>query len=109
MVDFATHARPLIGAGIKVAAGSVDSVDDTSTLKQGLHVGFPMFAELNAEAVSQATGAFMQSGERTFLHATSFLVRPDGLIDSALYSTGPIGRLTPGDVLRKVAFAQAQG
>ena len=110
MVDFATTALPLIEAGIKVVAGSVDSVEETATLKQGLHVGFPMYAGLDVHAVHESTGAFIQDDEqRTILHATSFLVTPDGLVSDALYSTGPIGRMTPADVLRKVAFVKRMG
>ncbi len=108
MVDFATHARPLIGAEIKVVAASVDSVEQTAELKAGLRVGFPMYAEVDAHAVAESTGAFIQTGDRTFIHATGFLVRPDGRIATAVYATGPVGRLTPSDVLRIVAFLRAQ-
>lgn len=104
MVDFAVHAGPFIDAGIKVIAASVDSVEATTRLKEGLHVGFPMFAELDAAAVSQATGAFMQSGDRTFLHATGFLLNPEGKVARAVYSTGPIGRYTSSEILRTVLF-----
>lgn len=109
MVDFATHARPFIDAGIKVVFASVDSIDKTATLKQGLHVGFPMLAEVDAEATAAALGSFVQTGERTFLHATGFLLKPDGTIDTAVYATGPIGRLNPSEVLRMVAFRKSQG
>ena len=109
MVDFATHGGPFIEAGIKVAAASVDSVEETAALRDGLRVGFPMYAEMDATAVADATGALMQTGDRTFLHATGFLLAPDGTISNALYSSGPIGRLTPSDVLRKVVFEKNKG
>lgn len=108
MVDFATHANPLIQAEIKVIAGSVDSVEQTAELKAGLHVGFPMYAELDAHAIAESTGAFIQTGDRTFLHSTGFLVRPDGKLATGVYATGPVGRLTPSDVLRIVAFLRKQ-
>lgn len=108
MVDFATAAGPLIASEIKVVAASVDSVEQTADLRAGLRVGFPMYAELDAHAVAEATGAFIQTGDRTFLHATGFLLRPDGAIHTAVYATGPVGRLTPADVLASVAFARRQ-
>ncbi len=40
----------------------------------------------------------------TFLHATGFLLHPDGHVVNAVYSTGPIGRFTANDVLKKVVF-----
>jgi alkyl hydroperoxide reductase subunit AhpC len=108
LVDFAVHAGPFIDADIKVAAASVDSIEQTVELKAGLRVGFPMYAELDAGAVAEATGAFMQSGERTFLHATGFVLRPDGTIANACYATGPIGRYNPTEILRSVLFARSQ-
>lgn len=105
MVDFAVHGGPFIDADIKVVAASVDSIEKTATLKQGLHIGYPMFAEVDAAAVAEATGAFMHSDEnRTFLHATGFLLTPDGAIARAVYSTGPIGRFTSSEILRTVLF-----
>ncbi len=31
---------------------------------------------------------------KKFLHATGFIVKPDGVVAPAVYSTGPIGRFT---------------
>lgn len=108
MVDFATFAGPFVNADIKVVAGSVDSIEDTAALKDGLRVGFPMYADVDAAAVAESTGAFIQTGDRTFLHATGFILTPEGTIAEAVYATGPIGRFTASDVLRKVLFARNQ-
>ena len=108
MVDFAVHGGLFIDAGIKVVAASVDSVEKTTALKEGLHVGYPMYAEVDAAAVCEATGAFMQTGDRTFMHATGFLVDPEGLVSRACYSTGPIGRFTSSELLRTVWFLNRQ-
>ena len=67
-----------------------------------------MYAEVDAAAVAESTGAFMQSGDRTFLHATGFILTPDGKVATAVYSTGPIGRLNPTEVLRSVLFARSR-
>ena len=67
-----------------------------------------MYAEVDAVAVGESTGAFVQSGERTFLQATGFVVNPEGKISTAVYATGPIGRLTPTEVLRMVLFVRNQ-
>lgn len=63
-----------------------------------------MYAEVDAAAVSSATGAHMHAGKKTYLHATGFLVDPEGTIINAVYSTGPIGRFTASEILRKVRF-----
>ena len=89
---------------IKVVGGSVDSVEATAALRSGLHVGFPMWGELDAPTVSADTGAPYQDGDRVFLHGTGWLLNPAGEIVQSLYSTGPIGRFTASDIIRKVTF-----
>ena len=108
MVDFATHALPLINLDIKVVAGSVDPVESVQSLKTDLRVGFPMWGELDAAAVNADTGAPYNQGDKTFLHGTAWLVNPDGEIAQSLYSTGPIGRFTASDIIRKVLFERAK-
>ena len=109
MVDLAVHAGPFIDAGIKVVAASVDSLERTSALKDGLRIGYPMYAEVDAYAVRDATGAFVHSDDdRTYLHATGFLLTPDGTISRAVYATGPIGRFTSSEILRTVLFERSR-
>ena len=108
MVDFATHGLPLKDIGVKVVGGSVDSVGSVANLRDGLHVGFPMWGELDAPTVSADTGAAYQDGEKVFLHGTGWLINPDGEIVQSLYATGPIGRFTASDIIRKVLFEKAR-
>ena len=58
-------------------------------------------------AVAESTGASMQTGDRTFLHATGFLINPEGKIATAVRASGPIGRVTPSEILRTVIFARS--
>ena len=95
---------PLMKAKIKVVAGSVDSLESVQQLRSGLHVGFPMWGELDAPTVSADTGAPYQQGDRVFLHGSGWLINPDGEVVQSLISTGPIGRFTASDILRKVLF-----
>ena len=93
---------------ISVVAASVDSVEQTAAMADGLKLGYvQMLAELDGAAVAEATGAYLQTGDRTFLHATGFLLNPDGEIANSVYSSGPIGRFTAGDILTKVIFEKA--
>lgn len=103
MVDFATSAGPLIELGIKVAAASVDPLEKVQKLREGLHVGFPMWGELDGPTVSADTGAPYRESDGV-LHGSGWLIKPDGTISQSLYSTGPIGRMTAIDVIRKVVF-----
>ncbi len=108
MVDFAVHGGPLINLGVKVAAASVDSIESVAALKAGLHVGYPMYAEIDHHKIAADTGAHKQTSGREIMHATGFLLEPDGTINTAVYSTGPIGRFTASEIIRKVTFEQAQ-
>lgn len=94
--------------GIQVMACSVDDQPQTETLAEGLHLDFvKLVHSVNPVDVASATGAYMQQGDRTFLHATGFLLNPAGEVVNSVYSSGPIGRFTPDEILKKVAFEQA--
>lgn len=95
--------------GVTVVAASVDSLDKTRDLATGLRIRYvQMLAELDGPAVAKSTGALLQDGDKPFLHATGFLLGPDGNIVNAVYSSGPIGRFTGSEVLRKTIFEQAK-
>ena len=85
-------------------AGSVDSLESVQALRSGLQVGFPMWGQLDALKVSADTGAPYQEGDRVFLHGSGWSINPEGQIAQSLISTGPIGRFTASDILRKVLF-----
>jgi alkyl hydroperoxide reductase subunit AhpC len=107
LVDFDTNALTFREAGIKVVAASLDSVELTESLAMGMRVGFvKCVGELDGPAVAEATGANLQTGDRVFLHATGLILDPDGNVAEAVYTTGPIGRFTASEVLRKVAFVK---
>ena len=109
MVDFETNGLLLKNLGVKVVAVTVDSVAETADLAAGLRLGYVQaLAEVDAHAVAASTGAYVQTGDRVFLHATGFLLDPSGTIVNSVYSSGPIGRFTADDILKKVAFEQAR-
>ena len=64
---------------------------------------FPVAYGLDARAFAAQTGAFFDD-VRGFIHATAFILRPDGKVDQAVYSTGPIGRFTAADALFMIDY-----
>ena len=94
-------------AGVRVVSLSVD--DEASTLeliaKHGLT--FPVGHSADAEALSAATGAFVDP-RGGFLQATGFIVDPTGTVLLSVYSSGAIGRLVAEDVIGFIAHARAQ-
>ena len=109
MVDFETNASLFRELGVRIVAASVDGPERTSALAEGLRLSFvQMVSSVDAEHIAAKTGASINRGERVFLHATAFLLDPDGKIVNSVYSSGPIGRFTANDVLKKVLFEQAR-
>jgi len=107
LVDFDTNAGLLQKLGVNVIAASVDPIDEVQRLNDGLRLRFvQLVGEIDGPAVADATGAALQTGDRTFLHATGFLLDPSGAVVNSVYSSGPIGRFTANDILKKVLFEQ---
>ena len=84
-------------------AASVDSEEDTKKLSLKESFSFPIAYGLTALDIAEKTGAYYND-ERGFLHATGFLLRPDGTVVTAVYASGPVGRLTPNDALRIIKY-----
>jgi peroxiredoxin len=109
LVDFDTNAMLLKKLGVTVVAASVDSVAETAALAEGLRLRYvTMLAELDGPAVAASTGAAIQTGDKTFLHATGFILDPEAQIVNSVYSSGPIGRFNANDAMKKVIFEQAR-
>jgi peroxiredoxin len=88
---------------IKIIGASVDSLEDAQQMIDRHKLTFQMAYGMNARDFAQRTGAFFDDG-KGFLHATGFILRPDGKIANAVYSTGPLGRLTAADSLALIEY-----
>jgi len=89
--------------GIRVVAASVDPLDRARETVEKQSLTYPVGYGLPVKETAATLGAFYEE-RRGVLHATGFVVRPDGTIAVAQYSTGPIGRLVWQDVLGVVQF-----
>lgn len=106
MVDFGDNAALLDSVGVNVVAVSVDDAETTASLRESLRLGaLPLLHGLDPE-VAEATLGVHLAPDRSFVHATGFLLRPDGTVYLSVYSTGALGRLTSLDVARVVDFHQ---
>jgi peroxiredoxin len=88
---------------IQVVALSVDDEAATLDLIGRHHLRFPVGYGADADAIAEATGAFVNLDPR-FLQATGFVLDTDGQIVVSVYSSGAIGRLMPQDVLGLVRY-----
>ena len=70
-------------------------------------INFPVSYGADSKALSELTGCFYEE-RRQILHSTGYVLKPDGTIAVAVYSTGPIGRLVWQDVLALVQHQKKQ-
>ncbi|GDY49024.1 peroxiredoxin family protein [Streptomyces antimycoticus] len=89
--------------GVKVIALSVDDEATTKALVAKLRLTFPVAHGADADAVSRATGAFVNA-DPPYLQSTGFVLDPSGEVVVSVYSSGAIGRLLPEDVAGLIRY-----
>ena len=90
---------------IQIVAASVDSLEKATETVQGLKLKFPVGYGLDAKEVSKLIGAYYEP-KSLYLHTTGFLLRPDGTVFNAVYSSLAIGRFGPQDVTSLVEIVR---
>jgi peroxiredoxin len=84
--------------GITTVALSADSRTAAQQTVQELRLPFPVGCEADVPSVAKALECYTDP-DATFFQSTGFVLDADGTIMLALYSSGPVGRLGPADVL----------
>ena len=100
--SFTRRDELLKAEGITTVALSADSRTTAQQTVQDLDVPFPVGCEADVPQVAKALECYTDP-DVTFFQSTGFVLHPDGAILLALYSSGPIGRLGPADVLSFVS------
>ena len=103
LADFQARINDFSGKGIKIIGASVDNMEDAQKMVERNKLTFSLAYGMVAKEFADMTGAFFDT-KKGFLHATAFIIKPDGTIGDAVYSTGPIGRLTAADTLMLIDF-----
>ena len=104
MAGFEQHKSELDGLGVKVVAASVDPVDKAKPVAD--EVSFPIGFGVT-RAMADQLGSWWEE-RRSIIQPSEFLVAADGKVRAATYSSGPIGRIHPADVVRLVNFYDKQ-
>ncbi len=64
------------------------------------HITFPVAYGLDAMQAARTLRCFYQDDpDGAFLQPAAFIIRPDGSIESATYSTSAVGRMTAKEAL----------
>ena len=98
-------ARPELDAlGIKVVAASVDPLDKAQEVAREL--SYPLGYGATRED-ADTIGAWWEE-RRGIIQPSEFIVDATGKVRSSTYSSAPIGRIDPADVVKLVTFYDKQ-
>jgi alkyl hydroperoxide reductase subunit AhpC len=98
-------ARPDLEAlGIKIVAASVDPIDKAKEVAAEL--SFPIGYGVT-RAMADRLGSWWED-RRSIIQPSEFIVDAAGKVRTSTYSSGPIGRMDPADVIRLVTFYDKQ-
>ena len=68
-------------------------------------VSFPVGYGLEPKEFASRFGAYYaDDDDEPYLHATGFLIAPEGVVDIVVYSSGAIGRFTADDSLQILGY-----
>jgi peroxiredoxin len=104
LAGFEQHKTELAELGVKVVAASVDPIDKAKIVAD--EVSFPIGYGVT-RAMADQLGSWWEE-RRSIIQPSEFLVAADGKVRAATYSSGPIGRVHPADVVRLVNFYDKQ-
>jgi peroxiredoxin len=102
-----SNLEKLKGLDASVIAASVDPEDKTRELAASLSLTYPLAWAVTRQT-ADAIGAWWES-TRNFVQPAEFIVGPDGKVVSSTYSSGPIGRVEPADMVSLIGFYEKRG
>jgi alkyl hydroperoxide reductase subunit AhpC len=104
LAGFEQHKKELDELGEKVVAASIDPIDNAKEV--AATVSFPIGYGVT-RAMADQLGSWWEE-RRSIIQPSEFLVAADGKVRASTYSSGPIGRVNPADVVRLVNFYDKQ-
>jgi len=100
LADFQQHKAEFDALNAEIVALSADPEQDAWGTVERLGLTSRVIYGLDPEATSRAIGCYTGTHEgRPHIQPAAFILRPDGRIANAVYSSGKVGRLTAGDAL----------
>lgn len=105
MAAFEEKKQELANLGVKVFAASVDSEEHTQEVAES-GISFPLGHGITREDAN-ALGSWWDE-KRNFVQPSEFVFRRNGQIIQSSYSSGPLARTLPEDVLALLGFLMAR-
>jgi peroxiredoxin len=104
LAGFEFWKTQIAAVGAKVFAASVDPIDKAKEVAAGL--SFPIGYGVTRAQADQL-GSWWED-RRGIVQPSEFILGADGKIMLSSYSSGPLARLEPMDVVRMINFYEAQ-
>jgi peroxiredoxin len=104
LAAFEKARQDLAAVGVKVVAASVDPLDKAKEV--AAQVSFPIAYGATRET-ADCIGAWWEE-RRSIIQPSEFVLAADGKVRSSTYSSGPIGRIEPADVVSLINFYEKQ-
>ncbi len=104
MGGFSEKLAALEDLGAKVIAASAESAEKAREV--AAQVAMPVGYGVTREQADQL-GAWWED-RRQIIQPSNFVLNSAGIVLSATYSTGPVGRLEPQDAIRFIQFQEKQ-
>jgi peroxiredoxin len=98
LLDFQKNIGEFEKREIQVIAASADPWEKAMETVDRYKVTFRVGYGLDPREVSAAVGAFYNA-EEGYIHATGFIIDPEGRVVNGVYSTRSVGRLVARDCL----------
>jgi peroxiredoxin len=108
LADFQGKIEKFNEIGTQVVALSVDSEEEARQTAERCGLTYPVLYDLDAREMASTIGAAINE-DPPYLHSTEFVLRSEGTIATAVYSTGPIGRLAVDDTMAMIQHYQKHG
>ena len=107
LAAFAGASDRLTELGVEVVALSVDDEQTSAALADKHRLSVRLGHSADADKVAAVTGAYTNDDPR-YLQSTGFVLGRDGVVLTAVYSSGAVGRLVAEDVVGFVADIQSR-
>lgn len=90
--------------GVRIIALTSEDEGPAREMKEDEGLEFPVVYGVDVDEAKEKLGLYIQKGKKIHLQPAQFLLRPDGTIALACYSSGAVGRLGAGKALAKIEF-----
>lgn len=104
MAAFEKSRADLEALGARIVAASVDPLDKAKEV--AAEVSYPVAYGVPREA-AEKIGAWWEE-RRGIIQPSEFIVDAEGKVRASTYSSGPIGRIEPADVVKLINFYDKQ-